>query len=38
VARWARGQEAGGGGAVKVLEEGDNERTLGRERPGGLGV
>jgi hypothetical protein len=32
VARWARGQEASGGSAVKLLEEGDDERTLGRER------
>jgi hypothetical protein len=38
VAQWARDQEADGGGAVKLLEEGDNERTLGRDRPGGLGV
>jgi hypothetical protein len=38
VAQWSRGQEAAGGGAVKLLEEGDDERTLGRERPGGLGV
>jgi hypothetical protein len=37
VARWVRGQEAGGG-AMKLLEYGDDERTLGRERPGGLGV
>jgi hypothetical protein len=28
VARWACGQEASGGGAMKLLEEGDNQRTL----------
>jgi hypothetical protein len=38
MARLARSQEASGGGAMKLLEEGDDERTLGRERAGGLGV